>query len=387
MKKLYSIAVSIFLFSTSVFAQNNVGINTSAPDASAALDVTSTSQGMLVPRMSKAQRDAINQINGVSTPATGLLIYQTDNTPGFYFYNGTLWSSLNGTNGSNGTAGQGFSNGTASGQVYLTGSASPYAPQAPASLTGDVSINSSAVTTIAANAVTTTKINDAAITTGKLADASVTTSKISATGTASATTYLRGDGSWSMPSASAATPNVELLAKVTTSQTINDLENANPPTFTTLVFSATNDAKASLTGGNTWNGNTFTVGTNGAGWYQVSVQMVAAGTSGSNTNAANNILVHMFLDKNNGFGNAPGNNTAPAYINSTTNNTVFPYTWSNFITAGSSNVWLKGLAQINTLIYLSARDFINLKACSESNNAPAKTSSDGSSNITIVRVK
>lgn len=287
----------------------------------------------------------------------------------------------------NGNNGQGFSNGTAGGQVYLTGSASPYAPQNPQTVTGDVTLTGNAISSIANNAVTTNKINDLAVTTGKLANASVTTAKISATGTASATTYLRGDGSWSAPTSTATTLNVELFSKVSTSQTINDLENASPPTFTTLNFSSSNDANASLTGGNTWNGNTFTVGTSGAGWYQVAVQMVAAGISGSNTNAANNILVHMFLDKNNIFGNTPGNNTAPAYINSTTNNTVFPYTWSNFITAGSSNFWLKGLAQINTIIYLNAGDFINFKACSESNNAPARTSTDGSSNITIIKIK
>ena len=43
----------------SIFAQNNVGINTSSPDASAALDIQSTSKGLLVPRMTLAQRTAI----------------------------------------------------------------------------------------------------------------------------------------------------------------------------------------------------------------------------------------------------------------------------------------------------------------------------------------
>lgn len=68
----------------------NVGINTATPDASAALDVTSTTQGMLTPRMTAAQRIVI------ATPATGLLVYQTDATAGFYFYNGTAWVFLTG---------------------------------------------------------------------------------------------------------------------------------------------------------------------------------------------------------------------------------------------------------------------------------------------------
>jgi len=72
-----------------MFAQN-VGINTdgSTPHASAMLDVKSNEKGMLVPRMSQTQRNAI------SAPATGLLIYQTDNTPGFYFYNGSAWTAV-----------------------------------------------------------------------------------------------------------------------------------------------------------------------------------------------------------------------------------------------------------------------------------------------------
>ena len=192
MKKVLYFAFAILLHQNA-HSQNNVGINTTTPDPSAALDVNSTTQGMLVPRMTKTQRDGINMVSGVSTPASGLLIYQTNDTPGFYYYNGTEWVTLNGANGNDG---QGFANGTTGGQVYLTGSASPYDQQNPATVTGDVTISSSAVTTITANAVTTAKINNAAVTADKLADGSVTTAKISATGTASENTYLRGDGSW-----------------------------------------------------------------------------------------------------------------------------------------------------------------------------------------------
>ncbi|MBI5324820.1 MAG: hypothetical protein HZB41_06040 [Ignavibacteriae bacterium] len=78
--------ILLFLLTTSsqiVFAQNNVGIGCTDPDASAILELRSTSLGFLAPRMTLAQRPA--------TPVTGLLIYQTDNTPGFYFYDGAAW--------------------------------------------------------------------------------------------------------------------------------------------------------------------------------------------------------------------------------------------------------------------------------------------------------
>jgi hypothetical protein len=73
-------------------AINNVGL---PPDASAMLDISSTNRGLLVPRMTMAQRNAI------VTPATGLMIFQTDNTPGYFYNAGTpaapVWSMLGGT--------------------------------------------------------------------------------------------------------------------------------------------------------------------------------------------------------------------------------------------------------------------------------------------------
>jgi hypothetical protein len=53
--------------------------------ASAAFEVDSTTKGLLLPRMTKTQRDAIG------SPAAGLMVYQTDNTPGLRVYNGTSW--------------------------------------------------------------------------------------------------------------------------------------------------------------------------------------------------------------------------------------------------------------------------------------------------------
>ncbi len=65
-----------------------VGIGTSSPSASALLDVTSTNKGILIPRMTASQKNAI------SSPTTGLLIFQTDAPVGFYYYNGSSWISI-----------------------------------------------------------------------------------------------------------------------------------------------------------------------------------------------------------------------------------------------------------------------------------------------------
>ncbi len=91
MNKILILIAVFFTFNFQLNAQG-VAINTTsaAADASAALDVQSTTQGMLVPRMNASQRGMI------ATPATGLLVYQTDGTAGFYFYNGTAWTSLSG---------------------------------------------------------------------------------------------------------------------------------------------------------------------------------------------------------------------------------------------------------------------------------------------------
>lgn len=92
MKKNLLLTGIALCFGIKVFSQNtfpasgSAGIGTTTPNASALLEITSTSKGLLVPRMTKTQRDAI------LSPATGLLIYQTNNTAGFYYFNGSSWT-------------------------------------------------------------------------------------------------------------------------------------------------------------------------------------------------------------------------------------------------------------------------------------------------------
>ncbi|MEO8146736.1 MAG: hypothetical protein ABI723_03810 [Bacteroidia bacterium] len=100
MKKqiLSIIAICTLALATNTKAQNtfpasgSASIGTSIPHSTAALDISSTSKGVLFPRMTLAQRNAI------VSPAQGLVIYQTDNTKGMYQYDGSAWKAVTATN-------------------------------------------------------------------------------------------------------------------------------------------------------------------------------------------------------------------------------------------------------------------------------------------------
>ena len=87
---------TLLLFATALllgiqsYAQTGVAINPTGAeaDSSAMLDVSSTTKGLLVPRMTEAQRTAIVR------PVKGLLVYQIDGTEGFYYYDGSAWTNL-----------------------------------------------------------------------------------------------------------------------------------------------------------------------------------------------------------------------------------------------------------------------------------------------------
>lgn len=91
MKKIFLLLMVVF---ANVIHSQNVAISstTAAPNASAMLDIVSTTKGLLIPRMTATQRIAI------ASPATGLMVYQTDAGTlgaGFYFYSGSAWTPLN----------------------------------------------------------------------------------------------------------------------------------------------------------------------------------------------------------------------------------------------------------------------------------------------------
>lgn len=86
---LFSISQVMLNAQTNTFPTSGpVGIGTTSPNIASLLDIVSTTKGILIPRMTKTQRDAI------ASPATGLLIYQTNSTPGFYYYDGSAWKPI-----------------------------------------------------------------------------------------------------------------------------------------------------------------------------------------------------------------------------------------------------------------------------------------------------
>jgi len=66
---------------------SNVGIGTDSPNSNAILELSSTSGALLLPRMTQAQRNNLTAVDG-------MIIYQTDNTPGIYARVNGSWVQL-----------------------------------------------------------------------------------------------------------------------------------------------------------------------------------------------------------------------------------------------------------------------------------------------------
>ena len=97
MKKLFYLFIFLS-FCSQVFSQTVVVTDDATyttGNASSVLDVKSVLKGFLAPRMTQAQRTAI------ASPADGLLVYETDGTKGFYYYNATTaaWVLLTASTG------------------------------------------------------------------------------------------------------------------------------------------------------------------------------------------------------------------------------------------------------------------------------------------------
>ena len=172
---------------------------------------------------------------------------------------------------------------------------------------------------------------------------------------------------WVTPSAGgSAYPNVELHIINNVTQSITSLGNGT--TANLITFSGSNSANASLTGGNTWSGNTFTVGATGAGWYQINAQILGTGTDGVSTSA---VGIPFYMDLNNTVGG--------------TMSSAILYR-SNYST-NINTTHLRNYNTMNTLVYLSAGNTLRFYGISASNTVTGNTSSNGSTFLNIVRIK
>jgi len=97
----YTISIFLLVMSHLSLRTQNIGINTdgSDPDNSAMLDIKSADKGILIPRMTEAQKNLIN------SPAVGLMIFQTDGVSGFWYYDGSAWTQSVGADGATGATG------------------------------------------------------------------------------------------------------------------------------------------------------------------------------------------------------------------------------------------------------------------------------------------
>jgi len=79
----FAVTLSLFLL-VKVGAVAQVGIGTTNPESSSILDISSSTKGLLMPRMTTAERGAI------TTPVNGLIVYDTDQSS-FYYYDSSAW--------------------------------------------------------------------------------------------------------------------------------------------------------------------------------------------------------------------------------------------------------------------------------------------------------
>ena len=97
---IYLLVFSGFFFNASA----QTGIGTTAPNASAKLEVSATDKGFLPPRVALTASNAFSPIVGTAANATGLLVYNTASAgvtpnnvvPGYYYWNGTAWIQISG---------------------------------------------------------------------------------------------------------------------------------------------------------------------------------------------------------------------------------------------------------------------------------------------------
>lgn len=389
MKRLFLFFAMLVAFASA--KAQSVGVNTPTPHASAALDVTSTTQGVLVPRMTSTQRGLI------AAPATGLLVYQTDAPAGFYFYNGG-WTLLGaqgpagptGPTGPQGLQGlqgpQGIQGLTgATGPTGATGATGPAGPGVPTGGTagqvlskidgtnyntqwvtpsGDNLGNHTATTNLAMGGNSITGANNiTAVGTATLGGNAYPTT----TGTNGQVLTTNGAGtlSWGSVSGGGSGVTLQLSVSKTIAQTLPVGSSVSLPPVSNgslpdiITWGSANGAGATLTNGNTWASDKFTVGPTGTGLYLVDVEIMSD---------ASIVPVHPMIDMNGG-----GLAATSHYGIAISSNLLYqsPY---------------RGRGQLQKVIYMTAGDFFVIRGVSGNTVAGAVPNTNGSTRLKVVKL-
>jgi hypothetical protein len=212
-RMIFSMLTLLILSVASMNAQVRIG-GTTDPHGSAVLDLNENDDadagtlGLALPRVALTATDAIP--SGMSAPATGLLVYNTNPGlgEGIYYWSGGAWVKIPNSSGTT-YAADGSS---------LSLSGSTFSIKDNGVTTGKIANTNVTLDKLASNSVNSAKIVDLSIETGDLKDGAVTSAKIAdlsiatadlannavtvaklPAGSGSASTYLNGTGGWTAP--------------------------------------------------------------------------------------------------------------------------------------------------------------------------------------------
>lgn len=378
MKRLFFFFAA-FIAVASANAQS-VGVNTTTPHASAALDVTSTTQGVLVPRMTSTQRGMI------ASPATGLLVYQTDAPAGFYFYNGG-WSLLGaqgpagpagptGATGATGPAGQGVPTGGTANQVLAKVDGTNYNTQWVTPSGGADNLGNHTATqalNMNSNAISGAT-NITATGTATLGGNAYPTT----TGTNGQVLTTNGAGALSWGSASSG-GGAQLLVRASVNSIQSFLTGSSlaPATasYTPLPAIATCFGNVTTNVGSAWNAGTGIFTAPSEGLYMVTVQIV--GLLGVSSTSGYSLTTILDVDNNLNF---TGTGTSTVMTGGETDYFGIHNFYSNNIAPPYKN-----RSQLTALVPLTANQTFSLRIMNNTFESGAP-STNGSSHITIVKM-